>query len=455
MKSIRFYLALYGAKLFSKALVMLHRNGTHNPGVLAMKICPDFLTQMDKPKTIIGITGTNGKTTTANMVNDILIENGFDPVSNRTGSNILGGIATTLINTLNWKGQVVKDLVVLELDERSSRLIYPHVHPTLLLVTNLFRDSFKRNAHSEFIFDILDQHIPASTKLVLNGDDLVSARLAPNNDRVYFGIEPLEHEDMTSANIIQDMPLCPYCGAPMQYEFRRYHHIGRAHCTRCDFGSPELNYAVTSIKDGRLQMRIGDQVTDLKMVGSSHDAYNLASAVALLSEFGLTPIQLRASIEKLQILKSRYIDQVIGGKRVISTLAKGQNPVACSRVFDTIRQTPGRKAVVLMIDDLGDAETTSENIAWLYDTDFEFLVDDSIIQIICSGLRRLDHQVRLLVGGADPSRITCIPEEADAVNAIRLDDVDTIFLLHDVYTAYKARTADTILRARLEEKEEA
>ena len=41
MKGIRFYLALYGAKLFTKVLRVLHRNGTHNPGVLALKICPD------------------------------------------------------------------------------------------------------------------------------------------------------------------------------------------------------------------------------------------------------------------------------------------------------------------------------------------------------------------------------------------------------------------------------
>lgn len=85
-KGIRFYLALYGAKLFSRGLSLIGRAGTHNPGVLALKICPDFLARMDMPKTIIGITGTNGKTTTANMVIDILTDNGFQPVSNRAAA---------------------------------------------------------------------------------------------------------------------------------------------------------------------------------------------------------------------------------------------------------------------------------------------------------------------------------------------------------------------------------
>lgn len=105
MKGIRFFAALYAAKLATVALSVMHRNGTHMPGVLAMKICPDFLGRMDKPKTIIGITGTNGKTTTANMINDILADNGYSPVNNRAGSNILGGVATTLISAVNLRGK--------------------------------------------------------------------------------------------------------------------------------------------------------------------------------------------------------------------------------------------------------------------------------------------------------------------------------------------------------------
>ena len=111
-------------------------------------------------------------------------------------------------------------------------------------------------------------------------------------------------------------------------------------------------------------MSLKGKETDLKMVGPSvTDTYNLAAAVALLSEFGLTDLELQRSIEKLEIVKSRYQEIDIGGKHVILSVAKGQNPVACSRVFDFIRRYEGRKAVVLMVDDLGDAKTTSENIS--------------------------------------------------------------------------------------------
>lgn len=451
MKGLRFYAALYTAKILTKGLKMIHRNGSHNPGAFALKICPDFLKQMDKPKTIIGITGTNGKTTTANLILDILEKNGYHPANNRTGSNILGGVTTTLISAINWKGQTVNDLAVLELDERSSRLIYPYVQPDYLLVNNLFQDSFKRNAHPEFIFSILDENIPAKSKLILNGDDPISSRLAVKNERVYFGVDPQEGEVLGEDNLIQDLRVCPYCGSALEYEFKRYHHIGRVHCSRCEFASPLLDYEVTEAQvGGRMKVLCKDHEMDVKMVGQSiPDAYNLAAAIALLSEFGLSEEQIQSSIEDLQIVQSRLSIDKVKDKTFVYTVAKGQNPVACSRVFDMIRQQEGRKAVVLMVDDHGDALETSENIAWLYDVDFEFLNQEDIKQVICSGVRCLDHKLRLLLAGVPEEKITCVDQEADAAKAVRLDEVDTVYFLYDVYTVNHAKTAKTVLQDRL------
>ena len=58
-------------------------NGTHVPGKIALKIEPKFLEKVGKPKTIITVTGTNGKTTTCNMIIDSLEANGFKVLNNR------------------------------------------------------------------------------------------------------------------------------------------------------------------------------------------------------------------------------------------------------------------------------------------------------------------------------------------------------------------------------------
>ena len=49
MKGLRFYLALWLAKISIPALKLTHHNGTDYPGHLAIKICPDFLDRIEKP----------------------------------------------------------------------------------------------------------------------------------------------------------------------------------------------------------------------------------------------------------------------------------------------------------------------------------------------------------------------------------------------------------------------
>lgn len=67
MGKLRFLFALWMAKLSVPALKITRHNGTDFPGTLALKLCPDFLKYVGRPKTIIAVTGTNGKTTVSNL----------------------------------------------------------------------------------------------------------------------------------------------------------------------------------------------------------------------------------------------------------------------------------------------------------------------------------------------------------------------------------------------------
>ena len=75
-RNFRFYIALWGAKIGTKLLKLLKRNASFFPGKFALSICPDFMGMIEKPKTIIAVTGTNGKTTVCNMIEDVLADNG-------------------------------------------------------------------------------------------------------------------------------------------------------------------------------------------------------------------------------------------------------------------------------------------------------------------------------------------------------------------------------------------
>jgi UDP-N-acetylmuramoylalanine-D-glutamate ligase len=155
------------------------RNATLFPGILATRLCPDFLSHIGKPERIIAVTGTNGKTTVCNLIDDILESCGIRVLDNRLGSNVEAGVITSLISGSTIFGRSKYQTAVFEIDERSSRRIYPHVRPDFIVITNLFRDSIMRNAHPEYIADIISSSVPASSKLILNGDDLISAASRP------------------------------------------------------------------------------------------------------------------------------------------------------------------------------------------------------------------------------------------------------------------------------------
>ena len=438
-KTIKFYIALWGAKIGMQLLKLLRRNASFFPGKFALSICPDFMTRIDKPKTIIAVTGTNGKTTVCNMIEDVLKDNSYNFIDNKLGSNVNSGIATTFIKGSNFMGKTKKDIAVLEVDERSSNKVYPYITPTYLVCTNLFRDSMLRNAHTEFISEILTKYIPKETKLILNGDDLISNNIAPTNQRVYFGIDRLDTDTDKCINIVNDIAICPKCNSKLNYDFVRYNHIGRAHCSNCDFGSPKIDYEVTNINltEKKMTMNVDGNEEQYDLITDNIiNIYNMVAVIALLRQFGLTAEQVNNSLKKQKIVETRYAEETIKGKKIVTHLAKGMNPIACSRVFDYIKKEPGNKAVILILDDFHDSLTSSENITWHYDADYEFLKDDSIKQIIVTGVRNLDTYVRLQMADVPKERIVNMRDEIDATSHLQIQNVDSIYILYDVYTIH-------------------
>lgn len=436
-KGIRFYIALWGAKLGTILLKLLRRNASFFPGKFALKVCPDFIGKIDKPQTIVAVTGTNGKTTVCNMIEDILKDNNFVFIDNKYGSNIDAGVTTTLINGANFMGKTNKKLAILEVDERSSPKIYPYLTPTYLVCTNLFRDSLMRNAHTEFISEILTKNIPKETTLILNGDDLITSNIAPENKRIYFGIDRLETDGSKCENIARDIIVCPKCNTKLEYDYVRYNHIGRAHCPKCDFKSPEIDYLGTKmdLNNMKIILKNNEIEEEYDLISDNIiNIYNIVTVITVLKQLGLNKEQINESLKKQKIVDTRYSDETVNGIKVITHLAKGMNPIACSRVFDYVRKYKGKKAVILLLDDLHEAARGSENTAWQYDTDYEFLNDESISQIIIAGARYLDDLVRLEMAGISKDKISYQRDEITAIDNLKLDDIETVFILHDLYS---------------------
>ena len=242
MGKLRFFCALLIAKLSIIALKITRHNGTNFPGIVAIRICPNFLEYIELPNKIIGITGTNGKTTCSNLLNDALTFLGEKVLNNSAGSNTITGITTSLINSVSLAGKQSYNTAVFEIDELSSRRMFPFIHIDYLVVTNLSRDSIMRNGHPEYMRSILESNIDKSTRLILNADDLISSLMCPDNSKVYFGIDSLDSDKNCCTNLIDDCPICPVCNSKLKYTKNRYSNIGRAYCPNCNFKSFTADY---------------------------------------------------------------------------------------------------------------------------------------------------------------------------------------------------------------------
>ena len=436
MGRIRYFIALWAAKAVFVLLRLLKRNATMYPGYIALKICPDYLARTKKSPNVLCVTGTNGKTTTTNMVADILSQSGMKVVSNRYGSNINTGVATALTHSVSVFGKPKIDALVLEVDERFSRLILPFIKPDYLVVTNLFRDSIKRNAHPEYIFSILDTYVPETTKLILNADCLQSSQLLKNNERVYFGIDRLDTDVTECVNLINDFSICPVCNEKLKFNYLRYHHIGNAYCPKCGFKSYEANYRLTDIDYDNKTITIEQNgaASVYPMVNRAlYNIYNELAAISLMSEFGVDLEKVKEYMRKISVTQTRYKEDKAGKTEIIRTMAKGQNSVSCSRTLDFVGHENGARTVFIMIDDLFERHDSSEFVGWIYDADFEFLNTPDIRQIVLAGPRCFDYKLRLLIAGVPEDRILCEEDEFKAVD-IMDKDIDKLYLLHDTST---------------------
>lgn len=453
---MKFYIALYIAKFGELILKIIGRligkNGSFFTGKVALKICPDFLEKIDKPKTIIAVTGTNGKTTVCNLIIDSLEKNGYKVLSNSLGANISAGVACSLMNGVNLRNKTKYEISVFEVDERSSLKIYPYIKPTYIVCTNLFRDSIRRNAHPEYISNIINKAIPDETTLILNADDLISGSLKKDNKRIYFGIDKQESDLEESINIINDMRICPKCHTELKYNYVRYHHIGNAYCPKCDFKSPEANYRVKEInyKENYIKVEYDKEETKFNLISNSmFNIYNEIAVITTLNVLGLKKEQIQKAMAETNIVSSRYQKETINGIDLISNMAKGQNPIACSCVFDYVKKEPGKKEIILILDDFFDNKESSENLTWIYDCDFEFLNDKNIDKIIIGGVRSQDYYLRLLLAGVPKEKLIKVKEETETPNYLSYDRDKSIYILFEMYDIKAAEKVRKTIKGKL------
>ena len=238
-------------------------------------------------------------------------------------------------------------------------------------------------------------------------------------------------------HFLRDIVYCPQCGALLDAEYIRYNHIGRVFCPSCDYKTPEPDFAVTEIdRVGGTFAVTHDGVTErYKLVNDNiTNLYNFCAVITTLSRLGISYDKIHASFEALEIVKSRHEEVTVGDHKLTVILAKGQNPIACSGVARYTAGCPGDdKTVLLALDDVGDNINNTENIGWVFDTDYSPLADPSVAKVIFLGKRCHDHYLRALMSGISPDRLCAAENWRDGVAMIDMEQSKNIYLLYELY----------------------
>lgn len=436
MEKIRYYAALMAAKTLIGLIKLRGKSkGTSAPGLLAMKICPNFIkyaVQNNKEK-IITVTGTNGKTTTTGLLAHIVRQSGKNIVHNSEGANMLTGITTALINNTHFNKK--SDYLIFESDEAYLRKLYDFVCADYLLVTNLFRDQLDRYGELDITFRMIKEAISKNKnlKVFLNADDPTLEDIAPDNEKIYFGMEDVSFNYETQdSKAPAENTACHRCGNPLIYDKIFYAHIGQYHCD-CGYvrNLPKyVGYAKISDSYSVLTVKYGEKESTftIKMPGL-YNVYNALGAISVALELGISDDIINQALESYSSVFGRAEMTTVLGKKTLIQLIK--NPVGASEVIRQIQGFEKSKLVVILNDDYADGR----DVSWIWDADFEVLKNYKN-KIYVSGTRANDAALRLKYAGVDVSLMNVIGDIQTAVESAANDTAeDETLLILPTYTA--------------------
>lgn len=439
------YLGLFIGKVFI-FLGSITGRGSSLPGVIARKIDKKIFSKIKLPKTVIVVTGTNGKTSTANMIAKMLRDSNKKVVNNTKGANLLGGLLTTVIANTGFNFKVSADVVVLEVDEATFPEFSKFVSPTHLVVTNFFRDQLDRYGEIEVLVDMVNRGIKHNTRLILNADDPLVAYLGFKNQtniQKYYSIGHTNYSVATT-NQVREAKFCPNCGKKLQYHFYHYSQLGDYTCT-CGFNHPQPHVFATNVNLNSKSFSVLGQEYILNY-DNLYFVYNALCAISIADELSIPQEVVAKSFMDFRVDDGRMEPIHIKNQKTYINLVK--NPTGLNQSLEHIlRQNDEEQTIFMALNNLAaDGADTS----WVWDVDFEQLAQSNVNMFVCSGIRAYDLASRLKYSGFPLEKIIVHENLEIGLNFLRNNFVGKPYVL-STYTALQS--SRKIIHGFLENKE--
>ena len=410
--------------------------GTTLPGKALWKLDPNAVDRLAAGLAdgVALMSATNGKTTTTAMAAEILGSE-HRLAWNRAGANLLSGIASALVDSRK------ADLGLFEVDEAALPEAVARLRPRVVTLGNLFRDQLDRYGELELVAErwrAAVAALPQETTLVVNADDAVVADLADGRpNAVRFGLDDPTHARPRLQHAA-DSKYCLRCGAPYEFAAAYVGHLGDYRCPSCGHARPPLDVAARDIELRGLQASrftlstpAGDAPVDLALPGL-YNVYNATTAAALSLSVGASLEDVRSGLARFGAAFGRFERIRAGGKSVVLLLIK--NPAGANEVVRTLET--GIPPVLIVA--LNDAIADGQDVSWIWDVDFEPLLDHAGL-VIVSGDRAAELGLRMTYGGLPQDRLEVIPSlEAALDRGLGLVEAGTELVVLPTYTAMLA-----------------
>lgn len=442
---LRLLLAVWLGKLAVRFSRALGGGGSTMPGRVALIVDPLTIRKLAHQcrRGAILVTGTNGKTTTSKMVSDILRRARYRVVHNRSGANLIYGVAAAFVQAANLLGRIRADYALVEVDEGTVRRVVDQLPLKAVLVTNFFRDQLDRFGELDHTVQLVSEGLsraPYDVLIALNADDPLVAGLGPGRPQriLYYGIEDSRYASPTSEQSREIKP-CQSCGATLKYDGFFYAHLGRYRCPHCGQTRPAPTVSVQSVTLRGVEgsdLSIGTDAGVFKVTitfPGLYNIYNALAAAAVTHGLGIPDRTVAAGLSTSAGSFGRMEVIRVAGKRVLLALVK--NPAGIDAVIRTVLEDPHARHMVIAIN---DRFADGTDVSWLWDGDFERLAasGNPPESIITSGLRAADMAVRLKYAGYPSRRITIKNNLDDALQEglARVEPGETLYFL-PTYTA--------------------
>lgn len=439
MNRIRYFIALYMAKIVAVVIGIVSKGrGTNMPGAVALKIDPDFLRHvkgLDVSRTVF-ITGTNGKSTTTNLVAHVFRSAGFRVAANLSGANLLAGTVVALTQKIGLSGRLNADIVIMETDERYLPIIYKQLPAQNICIINLQKDQVQRNGEPDLIYRKIESVINEDMTVFVNHDEPNARSLGKKAGRcINYGVQQNSKSFNKDDDFFSVTMPCPICHSPITFKAYNIDNIGPFVCKNCGFGEEkEADFLARDVDFEKQVFYVGEKAFNFKN-NTPYFLYCYIAAVAIASQFGIDNDTIAKAFDDFVNIKGRTRENSIGVRTVRFVKMKQENPETLQSAINLVAEDERDKLFLYRLDEWLDFYPPYTNTFYLYDCDFRGLLSSGSTRCFCiAEVVRYEIALRLLYDGFDTDALKILPERDYKLIAEELlqEDCGNIYISEEI-----------------------